>query len=229
MFSSNHSSWSMGWFGKLPSVGDFAGRGMPQPLQETIHGWTSSGMAALARKYPEEWRGFYLVSPVWHFVINPSVWDKSALIGCIAPSLDKVGRCSPLIALRSFDVKDINEVLPPKSRWLYRINTALRRIVAEQVLVDNVYDILEQQKDAEVSSSNTANILDDLGIVDSVQEYKTERLSWPDLPMLFPERADRSFWWAEPSPKLPPRQIIHRGLPDDSLFCLLMTGGSHNA
>jgi len=217
----------MGWFGKLPSVGDFAGRGIPQPLQEIVHGWTSSGMTALAKLYPREWRDAYLVSPVWHFVINPFIWDKSALVGCITPSLDKVGRCSPLLVLRSFNTERLNEVLPPKSRWLYRIDTVLRRIVAEQIMVESVLDILEQQNDFEDYLGNTGSILSELCIIDGT-ESQSEWFSWPDLFSLFSERADRSFWWAEPSPKLPPRQIIHRGLPDDSLFCLLMTGGLSN-
>jgi len=228
MLSSHHSSWSMGWFGKLPSVGDFAGRGIPQSLQGTVHEWTSSGMAALARMYPGEWRDIYLLSPVWYFVMNASIWDKNALMGCIAPSFDRVGRCSPLLALRSFDAKDINEVLPPKSRWLYKIDTVLRRIVAEKIMVENVFNILEQQNDIEANSDNTASILSDLGIIDGVTENRYGWFSWPDLSVLFAERADRSFWWTEPSPKLPPRQIIHRGSPDESLFCLLAARGFSN-
>jgi len=222
MFDSHHPSWGMGWFGKLPSVGDFAGRGIPQSLQETVHGWTSSGMAAFMRMYPEEWRDAYQLSPVWRFVINSSIWDKSSLIGCIAPSVDRVGRCSPLMVLRPFDADNIRNVLPPKSHWLYRIDAAIRRVVTEQILVDNVFDIFEQQKDIETNCVNTADILSDLGIVDHI-EPQDEWFSWPDLSVLFAERANRSFWWAEPSPKLPPKQIIHRGLPNDALFCMLMS------
>jgi len=227
MFGTHHPSWNMGWFGKLPSVGDFAGRGMPQPLQETVHGWTSSGMAALMQQYLEQWRDVYLAAPIWRFVINACIWDKTSLIGCIAPSLDRVGRCSPLLVLRSFDAKNINDVLPPKSHWLNRIDNALRRVVAEQIMVDSVFDILDQQKDVDASLAKTSNILTDLGIVDHT-ERRDEWFSWPDLSILFAERANRSFWWAEPSPKLPPRQVIHRGLPDDNLFCMLMSGELSN-
>ncbi|MDR1662269.1 MAG: type VI secretion system-associated protein TagF, partial [Azoarcus sp.] len=131
----------MGWFGKLPSVGDFAGKGMPRFVQEPVFAWMSSGMAALVQMWPEEWRDAYLVSPIWHFVINGGLWDKHALAGCLAPSIDKVGRCSPLMALRSFDKRGVRKVLPPDSRWLYRVDAAIRRIIGERIAVEDVHGI----------------------------------------------------------------------------------------
>ncbi|MDR0716061.1 MAG: type VI secretion system-associated protein TagF [Azoarcus sp.] len=225
MFGFLASSRYMGWFGKLPSVGDFAGRGLPPPLRETVHKWISSGMAALARSRPGDWRDVYQVSPVWHFAINAGIWDKPALIGCLAPSVDKVGRYSPLLALRSVDRRGIDKVLPPDSRWLYRIDAALRSVIGERMPVDHVLGALKRQTHGDGGDNSTAGILGDLGISDGALLPCKEWFSWPDLPALFNERADRSFWWAEPAPKLPPRQIIHCGPPDDDLFCLLMNGG----
>lgn len=218
----------MGWFGKLPSVGDFSGKGMSYPMKETIHGWMSSGMAALAHSRPEDWQAAYLVSPVWHFIVGPGIWDKPALVGCLAPSVDKVGRYSPLIALRSFDKNDISEVLPPKSRWLYRVDTTLRRTIAEGIPVDGLHELLQQLAEAEKSAPNpTANILSDLGIGNAKAGPDTQKnwFAWPELPALFQGRRDHSFWWSEPSSQLPLRQIVHCGPPDDSLFCSLMDGG----
>ncbi len=219
----------MGWFGKLPSVGDFAGRGMSGQLQETVHQWISGGMAALVQAQPQEWQDAYLVSPVWHFVINAGVWDNPALIGCIAPSVDKVGRYSPLLALRSFDKRRIEAVLPPESRWLYQVDATLRRVIRERIAVDSVLEILEQQMNAEAEitrQDSAAGILNDLGIVDGASDAAKAWFSWPDLPLLFTDRNDRSFWWTEPSPKRPPKQIIHCGPPDGVLFALLMGGGA---
>ncbi|MDR0702334.1 MAG: type VI secretion system-associated protein TagF [Azoarcus sp.] len=224
VFSPPSHSHYMGWFGKLPSVGDFAGKGMPQSVQETVHAWMSSGMAALVRTWSEEWRSAYLVSPVWHFAINGGIWDKFALVGCIAPSIDRVGRCSPLIVLRSFGEADVRQVLPPESRWLYRVDAAIRRIIGECIAVGGVDGILAQLMAREAAQASGAGILDGLDIDDCAAPRKAW-FSWPDLPALFGERTTRSFWWAEPSPRLPPRQLIHRGIPDEDLFCLLMDGG----
>ena len=224
----------MGWFGKLPSTGDFAGRGMPRALQEVVHDWISSGMAALACLHQEDWQDGYLVSPVWHFAVNSGIWDNPALVGCVAPSVDKIGRYSPLMAVRAFDWRDISLVLPPRSRWLYQVDEILRRVISEGIAVEEVYDLLAEKLESEAvtrqNENSAAGILGDLGIVDSsTVDVGKAWFSWPDLPTLFADRSNRSFWWAEPSPKSPPRKIIHSGKPDSSLFCLLMDGGvSHD-
>ena len=222
----------MGWFGKLPSVGDFVGKGMSPPLRETVHGWMSTGMAALARSRPEDWRAAYLVSPVWHFLIGPRLWDKPALLGCLAPSIDKVGRYSPLIVLRSFDKCDVSSVLPPESRWLYRVDMVLRQVIGKRIPLDALHDLLLQLTESEKSERNsTASILSDLGIgndranVDAQKDWFT----WLELPELFKERNDRSFWWSEPSSaQTSPKRVVHCGAPDESLFCSLMNGDVSN-
>jgi type VI secretion system protein ImpM len=216
----------MGWFGKLPSTGDFAGRGMPSPLQETVHKWISSGMARFVQGHPEDWLDAYLVSPVWHFLINAGLWDKPPLMGCIAPSVDKVGRYSPLTVLRAFDKNEIGNMLPPNSRWLYRVDAALRRVIGDHIPVESVSFILEKLLDAEEQDC-AGGILNDLGIGNAVAKgYRKDWFSWTALPALFSERDDGSFWWSESSPSLSSRQIIHRGPPDENLFCALMKGGN---
>ena len=222
----------MGWFGKLPSGGDFAARGIPRPLLETIHQWISSGMTKAASLWPEDWQAAYLVSPVWHFAINAGTWDTDALTGCIAPSVDKIGRYSPLIMLRSFDRRDIKMMLPPRNQWLYETDRLLRRVIGERLGADEILSQLASQpgvgEDIAVGQESAAEILGDLGIVDGTRDSFSDAggwFSWPDLPALFLDRKDRSFWWAEPSHKSAPRQIIHSGPPDDRLFCLLMDGG----
>jgi type VI secretion system protein ImpM len=219
----------MGWFGKLPAVGDFAGKGLPHPLNETLHGWMSNGMAAFVREFPENWQAAYHIAPLWHFLIGAGLWDKPALIGCFAPSIDKVGRHSPLIALRSFNKRQIQAVLPPQSRWQYRVDITLRRTIAERISVQELSDCLLQLTEAERGGNSTANILSDLGIGGSGEAPTVlqDHFTWAELPALFTERKRHSFWWAEAADfsEHPAKRIIHEGLPDESLFCKLMSGG----
>lgn len=211
----------MGWFGKIPSVGDFAGRGMPQSLQETVYEWISSGMAAFVESRPEDWKTAFQASPFWHFLVGAGVWDKSALVGCVAPSVDKVGRLSPLMVLRSFDKRQIAKVLPPDSRWLYRVDVALRNIIGERVALDDVHHLLAQLAEVEERRDSTAGILSELGIGESPGGRK-ETFAWPELSASFSERDKHCFWWTESSPQSPSRQIVHEGAPDRNLFCRLM-------
>jgi len=219
----------VGWFGKLPAVGDFASRGLEQEEQRAIHQWIAQGMRALAQRDPEEWHHAYLVTPVWHFVINAGVWHQHAIQGCLAPSLDKVGRYSPLLIMRSFESPHLADVLPPRSDWAYRVDTKLRQVIGQRLPIEQVLqgvDALFSPQQTQQHALSAAGILNELGIREEkdARDARKRWFSWPDLERLFSARNHRSFWWAEPSPKQPPRQIIHSGQPDEELLVLLMGG-----
>ncbi len=217
----------VGCFGKLPASGDFVARGLPQNVMHAVYEWFVNGMSELERREPQEWRHAYLVTPVWHFVINAGVWVEPALQGCLAPSLDKVGRYSPLMVVRSFENAVVSDILPPEDDWLYRVDDKIRRAIndclAPEILMDGI-DIVFSRSTMLKQARSTASILSTLGIVDDSTESHKRWFSWPDLHKSFVERRHRSFWWAEPSPRQPPRQVIHSGLPDNDLFCLLLGG-----
>lgn len=219
----------VGWFGKLPAVGDFAGRGLPVNMREDVYGWFAAGMARLLEQYGEQWQEAFRLAPVWHFAMNAGVWDERALIGCVAPSVDRVGRCSPVSAMRSVESEAIACHLPPQSDWSCKAEALLRRVICESLGVESVQRELETLLAGDamrsVSADSAGGILADLGIGD---EGNPNWFSWPDLPERFVERSGRSFWWAEPSPSKPPRQVIHSRKPDAELFELLMVGWVHD-
>lgn len=173
----------------------------------------------------EAWKAAYQLAPVWHFAMNAHIWDARPLVGCVAPSMDRIGRCSPMLALRSVDGTRMKEHLPPQSRWLFEVETLLRQVIRGALSVDAIQPELEAALEADSmqrrEGSSAGDILADLGIA---TDGNPNWFSWPDLTERFTERKGRSFWWAEPSPRQPPRQIIHNGAPDDDLFELLMAG-----
>jgi type VI secretion system protein ImpM len=215
----------VGWFGKLPAIGDFAGRGLPSALREQVHAWCAEGMGRLAEQHGQTWKAAYQLAPVWHFAMNANIWDARPLVGCVAPSMDCVGRCSPVVALRSVDAARMAECLPPQSRWLFDVEALLRRLVQGALGADAMQAELEAALEADSAKrqegDSAGDILSDLGIATG---QDPNWFSWPDLAERFCERKGRSFWWAEPSPRQPPRQVIHNGTPDDELFELLMAG-----
>lgn len=215
----------VGWFGKLPAVGDFAGRGLPLDLREDVYGWFATGMARLLEQYGEQWQEAFRLAPVWHFAMSAGVWDERALVGCVAPSVDRVGRCSPLIAVRTIESDGIDAHLPPQSDWSCKVESLLRRVISESLAMDSLQFELETSLASDMKPTrgddSAAGTLVELGIGD---EGSPNWLPWPDLPQRFVERPRRIFWWAEPSPDKPPRQVIHNGVPDAELFELLMVG-----
>src|SRR5690242_5843652 len=90
-----------GWYGKLPSLGDFAGRRLPSIFVEPWDGWLASGMSAW-RESDEEWLQAFLSAPASRFALGPGVpFDLSpGYAGVLVPSVDRVGRYFPLTVAR---------------------------------------------------------------------------------------------------------------------------------
>jgi type VI secretion system protein ImpM len=92
-----------GWYGKLPSLGDFASRRLPQEWIAQWDGWLAEGLHQLREAAPETWLDDYLASPAWRFALLPgSLPDGSGeglRVGVMIPSVDRVGRYFPLVVV----------------------------------------------------------------------------------------------------------------------------------
>ncbi len=87
-----------GWYGKLPSLGDFASRRLDHDFIEAWDHWLAAGIAAWREREPTAWLERYLSSPSWRFALAPGVLAKGApaWAGVLMPSVDRVGRYFPL-------------------------------------------------------------------------------------------------------------------------------------
>ncbi|MEC3889754.1 type VI secretion system-associated protein TagF [Xanthomonas campestris] len=82
-----------GFYGKLPAVGDFVHRRLPETfvdpwhaaMQGLLHA-TGAGTATRARQ-----------APVWRFVLMPGLAGTTAWAGVMRASVDRVGRGFPLV------------------------------------------------------------------------------------------------------------------------------------
>jgi len=91
-----------GWFGKLPGMGDFAHRRLPESFRSEWDHWLQRGLARLKDRH-EDWIAHYLQAPVWCFALGPGVAGQGAWIGVMMPSVDGVGRYFPITLAVEFD------------------------------------------------------------------------------------------------------------------------------
>ncbi|WP_225782365.1 type VI secretion system-associated protein TagF [Xenophilus sp. Marseille-Q4582] len=84
-----------GWFGKLPGMGDFAHRRLPEAFRERWDHWLQTGLLHLRQQHAQDWTARYLQSPLWFFVLAPQVAGARPWIGVLMPSVDGVGRYFP--------------------------------------------------------------------------------------------------------------------------------------
>lgn len=85
-----------GWYGKIPSAGDFVQRGLSAPFVGAWDRWMQDlllqGRAALG----DRWDACYCAAPIWRFALAPATCGPRAAAGVMMPSVDRVGRQFPL-------------------------------------------------------------------------------------------------------------------------------------
>lgn len=107
-----------GFYGKLPSHGDFVTRRLPRQFVEPWDAWLQAGLNASREQLGPDWLDCYLVSPVWQFVLSPGLCGNDAWAGLMMPSVDRVGRYFPLtLATRITDNLALDRFFDDNSDW----------------------------------------------------------------------------------------------------------------
>ena len=138
-----------GWYGKLPTLGDFASRRLGSDFIEPWDLWLGEGIAAQRAKLGEGWLDAYLQSPVWRFVLLPgalpSLTPQRPVAGVLMPSVDRVGRYFPLTIVAGLPrVPSSASEMESLLGWLHR----LEDLALDALNDDWSVDELEQALDA---------------------------------------------------------------------------------
>lgn len=101
-----------GWFGKLPGLGDFAHRRLPEDFREHWDQWLQGGLLQLRQRHAD-WTARYLEGSLWFFVLAPGVAGTRAWAGLLMPSVDGVGRYFPFTV--AAELAQPPQELPPEA------------------------------------------------------------------------------------------------------------------
>jgi type VI secretion system protein ImpM len=85
-----------GFYGKLPSEGDFVSRRLPWEFTSAWDAWLQQGLHASRAALGPRWLELYLSAPVWRFQLAPGVCGPQGWRGLFFASVDRVGRYFPL-------------------------------------------------------------------------------------------------------------------------------------
>ena len=85
-----------GYYGKLPSNGDFVSQDLPRGVEDALDGWLRACVRESQQAMGGAWLDAFLVAPPWRAAIGAGVLgpDPAALV--MIPSVDRVGRYFPL-------------------------------------------------------------------------------------------------------------------------------------
>jgi type VI secretion system protein ImpM len=114
-----------GFFGKVPTHGDFVSRRLPQDFIAPWDAWMQAGLAESRARLGQGWLPMYLNSPIWRFALGAGVCGPQAWAGVMMPSVDRVGRYFPLTvaAVLGGDGVDPRHGPAGDEAWYGRIET----------------------------------------------------------------------------------------------------------
>ena len=124
-----------GWYGKLPNLGDFASRRLPEAFVRRWDRWLQRGLASARAQLGERWLDAYLVAPILRFWVAPGLLGEPNWAGLMMPSVDRVGRHFPLTIARP-DVP-LGAALAGRA-WFAAMDAALRQVLDVEYSVDEL-------------------------------------------------------------------------------------------
>jgi type VI secretion system protein ImpM len=130
-----------GWFGKIPNLGDFASRRLPDDFVRRWDHWLQTGLAHARSGLGEDWQGIYLVAPILRFWVGPGTLGNGAWAGLVMPSVDRVGRHFPLTLAQPFAT--LAAALAARD-WFAALDHAARRVLDVDFTLDDLESALRE-------------------------------------------------------------------------------------
>jgi type VI secretion system protein ImpM len=206
-----------GFFGKLPTHGDFVHRELPDLFLNRWDAWLQEVISASQAQLGQHWLDAYLTSPIWRFVLDRDVIDGTAWAGMLMPSVDRVGRYFPFtVATRIDGACGLTRVATAAEPWFAGIESQGLAALDRDVLdLDHFQLSLPEWPSSADPPSMDAQVEGD-GVIggawDAAVPLTDAMLRWGDWHTAT-RLAPASLWWSGGSARVPSQWRVHRGLP----------------
>lgn len=139
---------SAGYFGKIPTQGDFMSRRLPRQFIELWDGWLQQGLSKSQKQLKDQWLDKYLNCPVWWFGLSAGLCDDNDWLGVIIPSVDRVGRYFPLTIAAPFPpVASAYFAMVQADEWMRKVENIALYALNEQFDLQHFHDLLDDLGD----------------------------------------------------------------------------------
>ena len=231
----------VGFYGKLPSHGDFLHRGVGDDFVNRWDEWLQDGMSRSRSDLGETWLDVFLTSPVWRFALASGVVGGSVWAGILLPSVDRVGRYFPLTIVAELPPGVLPFELSVAANGWFDWAEALARRVLDDELVDlNRLEAELRESDALLAALRVPGVRLELEALRAEDAPAWWLALAPDGDMgrFFARFADGlaasareplGLWWSIGSERVAPSVLMTRGLPPASTFRELLGGSQKTA
>ncbi len=219
-----------GFYGKLPSLGDFVTRRLPTQFVQPWDLWLRESVAASKAQLDQAWLDHYLTSPIWRFALSPGIAGQTGWTGVLMPSVDRVGRYFPLTLACPLAPGTNPFVALCTPDWFER---------AEAVALaglDEGFDLTEFDAQVLALGCTQTQVASPSGETADPGELNAWQIEVPtaaQLPQACPVLVARaldevffaySLWWTTGSERVTPSLLACQGLPAPDGFPALLTG-----
>ena len=206
-----------GFFGKLPSHGDFVGRRLPPEVRQCLDDWLQRALVRSKAELGLAWLATWGSSPLWRFVIGAGVCGEQAWAGVMMPSADRVGRCFPLLLTAPVDgTPSRGACLTRHGGWFDRLEALALSALDQEFSLDAFDAALAAAGDGPCAGTTTG----------CVRTPAPARVMTPCAATLKQPDAltGQSAWWGAGSPAVAPCVALYPGLPAPAHFAALLDG-----
>jgi len=234
----------VGFYGKLPSHGDFLRRRVSDAFVGVWDGWLQECLTASRSALGDRWLDIYLTSPVWRFACASGACGPSPVMGVMVPSVDRVGRYFPLTLVAE---------LPPETPQLLIAVTRAQTFFdsAERLAIETLeqervnFESFEEQlvqlgKDLEAGTMVPGVVLDAAAaplLDDGAEGWQIPLVTSADIGEAFAQIVAQRLatmydplvlWWTDGSSLVQPSALAVKGLPHPDSFSALLDGSWRN-
>ena len=233
-------SLESGFYGKLPSLGDFASRRLQQDFISSWDSWLQSSLAVSQEVLGEQWLKYYLISPIWRFALSPGLCGKDAWLGIVMPSVDRVGRYFPLtIASKVNANTSLIHTFSEASDWFEELETAAISALENDLAVEAFDSMVRNISPCESTLIKNINIMQadtqspDHQPIEKSNiylgfEYSDSRIEqmYPDISsqLLATYLPGHSLWCTSGAEEVSPAFLVANGLPAANTYVEMITG-----
>ncbi|QYF95740.1 type VI secretion system-associated protein TagF [Massilia sp. PAMC28688] len=210
---------SVGFFGKLPSHGDFVARRLPAPMQQRFDAWLQGALLRSREQLGPAWPGMWGASPIWRFALGPAVCGDQAWLGVMMPSADRVGRCFPLVLASALPALPVlADCLGPRDAWFGRLEALALSALEPDFSLDTFDAALLATAGVPVPGHAGPGAA--LPFSPAVSPIEAGRLP----PLAGIAMAGISAWWTDGSAHVGPSLACCHGLPAPAAFTAMLDG-----
>ncbi|MFQ5773096.1 MAG: type VI secretion system-associated protein TagF [Kiloniellaceae bacterium] len=226
----------LGYYGKVPTHGDFIRRRLPRSFLDPWDRWLQRAMASSRERLAEAWLDRYLTAPIWRFALSPEVCGDRLAAGVLMPSVDSVGRYYPMsIAVVQPLPGNLFALAARGQDWFARAEETALYCLENGFLPAAFEERLDALgappgglcAPAAPAASPALDSARGLGWrieVNALSHLSTE--VYPGLldEVLGARFAPYSLWWTAGSSEISPRLLVYGGLPPADDFSWFLAG-----